>query len=141
MATIARIFFAAALGMLPTNCLAASTHELQAIDKALEACIESDGSNAGMKICTDKALKNADALLNVVYQKFSGELSSEDGQETLTRLKTAQLAWIPFRDAQCQLAAAEMLSGTGEGLIALGCHHKMTVDRIKELEAQFDVER
>ncbi len=141
MSAIAKTLVIAALGLLPTLCLAASTNELQAIDRSQEACISDDGSNMGMKMCTDKALKNADALLNVVYQKVSGELSSEEGQETLNRLKTAQRAWIPFRDAQCQLAAAEMLGGTGESLVALGCHYRMTVDRIKELEAQFDVER
>jgi uncharacterized protein YecT (DUF1311 family) len=119
---------------------AASTNELQAIDRAQEACINDDGSNSGMKICTNEALKDADALLNVVYQKFSGELSTQDEQETLTRLKIAQRAWIPFRDAQCQLSAAQMLGGTGESLAILSCHYKMTVDRIKELEAQFDAE-
>ncbi len=140
MPNVSMIAFICALGLLPSMCLAASTNELQTIDRAQEACIEADGSNSGMKICTDKALKNADALLNVVYHKFSRTLSSEDDPETLNRLKTAQRAWIPFRDAQCQLAAAEMLGGTGESLVALGCHYKMTVDRIKQLEAQFDVE-
>ena len=140
MPKVTMIALVSVLGLLPTVCLAASSNELQAIDRAQEACIEEDGSNSGMKICTDKALKNADALLNVVYQKFSRTLSSEEDPETLNRLKTAQRAWIPFRDAQCQLEAAAMLGGSGESLVALGCHYRMTVNRIKELEAQFDVE-
>ena len=124
----------------PAASFAASTNELQAIDKALEACIETDNSNSGMKICTREALNDADALLNAVYQKVNGTLAASDEQETITRLKTAQRAWIVFRDAQCQLSGAQMLGGTGEQLVVLGCHYKMTTDRINELEAQFEQE-
>ena len=120
--------------------LAASTNELAAIERAQEACIAADESNAGMRQCTDAALRDADDLLNSAYQKISADLTGRGETETLTRLKTAQRAWIPFRDAQCSLASAQMLGGTGEPVIQLSCHYKMTVDRVKQLEEQFDSE-
>ena len=57
------------LQMSPSQ--AASTNELQAIDRAQEACITDDGSNSGMKICTNEALKDADEMAGKMRMKKS----------------------------------------------------------------------
>jgi uncharacterized protein YecT (DUF1311 family) len=110
--------------------------ELARIEARLDACMKVDGSNSGMKQCTSSAYQAADKILNETYQQLSKSWSAGDSDsvERKKRLVAAQRAWVAFRDADCSLQASDMLGGTGEGLIVLGCLYKATSDRAKQLE-------
>src|SRR5882672_3732318 len=64
------------------------------IDKALEACVEKDGSNAGIIDCTGKAYQAWDKELNKNYGALMRKLKPAQKEA----LKAAQLGWIKQRD-------------------------------------------
>jgi uncharacterized protein YecT (DUF1311 family) len=64
------------------------------IDKALEACVEKDGSNAGIIECTGKAYQAWDKELNKNYGALMRKLKPAQKEA----LKAAQLGWIKQRD-------------------------------------------
>jgi uncharacterized protein YecT (DUF1311 family) len=66
------------------------------IDKALEACIDKNGSTAGMVECTDKAYAAWDKELNKNYGEMMRALKPAQ-KETL---RLAELEWIKYRDLQ-----------------------------------------
>src|SRR5882672_12952071 len=66
------------------------------IDKALDACIEKNGSTAGMVECTDKAYAAWDKELNKNYGELMRALKAPQ-KETL---KSSELEWIKYRDAE-----------------------------------------
>ena len=75
--------------------------------------------------------RKADAQLNVAYGKAKAALDAE-GQ---AKLKTAQRAWIVFRDAQADLEAdTAARGGTMAPLIACTTKKQLTEDRTSELE-------
>ena len=64
------------------------------IDKTLEACIDKNGSTAGMVKCTDEAYAAWDKELNKNY----GELMRQLKPQQKEALRLAQLEWIKQRD-------------------------------------------
>lgn len=123
--------------------------EAAKIEKALDSCLSEAVSNFDMGECSSQKYKSADALLNRVYkarvaalnkeaqaEKGAGPLESF-GEETLKRLVKAQKAWIAFRDAECDLAGAEMLHGGGEALLVSGCLAEITLERAVKLGEAF----
>src|SRR5260370_16357035 len=66
------------------------------IDKALDACIDKNGSTAGMVECTDKAYAAWDKELNKNY----GELMRALNPKQKEALRLAQLEWIKYRDLE-----------------------------------------
>lgn len=119
------------VSLVTTNSFAAST----------EKCDKNDESTIGMKMCAGSDFNDADAQLNLEYKKIVKNLkqdpSDEYNKEILNRLVKAQKAWIAFRDAECDLQATEMLGGTGEGLVTLGCLQNLTQKRTAELKDFF----
>lgn len=93
---------------------------------------ECNGSTYDMRICLDTQLQKADKELNAVY-KQALNVTKQFDVEVQERLVKAEKAWIPFRDASCELEAAQMLGGTGETVIQLGCLVDKTQKRTKEL--------
>ena len=66
------------------------------IDKALDACIDKNGSTAGMVECTDKAYAAWDKELNKNY----GELMRALNPKQKEALRLSQLEWIKHRDLE-----------------------------------------
>lgn len=66
------------------------------IDKALDACIEKDGSTAGTVQCTDKAYAAWDKELNKNYGQLILKLKPPQKEA----LRSAQLEWIKQRNAE-----------------------------------------
>ncbi len=69
------------------------------IDKAEEACIDKDGSTAGMTDCAEKAYVSWDRELNRNYNALSKKLSPRDREV----LKAAQKKWLEYRDQEFKL--------------------------------------
>ena len=101
-----------------------------------------DSSNAGMNQCTSVAIAAADKVLNSWYQADSKVwigTDEPDASERKKRVLNAQRAWIAFRDAECQLQAASMLGGSGEGLAGGMCLYELTRQRIGQLDNDLEM--
>ena len=85
-----------------------------------------------MNMCWGNQYKAADAQLNSVYRDFTSKLSPEESAQ----LKAAQLAWIKFRDANCEFVADAYKGGTIRPMIAAMCLADVTTARTTELKAQ-----
>ena len=75
--------------------------------------------------------KKADAALNRIYAQVLAKLD-EEGQ---TKLKTAQRAWVVFRDAQAEVDADEMRGGSAARGLRAASLTEATRQRTQELKA------
>ncbi len=80
------------------------------------------------------ALKDADRQLNTVYNKLRTRL----GPESRARLQAAEEAWIRFRDRECAFIGAPTSGGSIHGMIVAQCQARLTLVRVKDLEAQLN---
>lgn len=115
-----RVFLSACLAVLATAPVA----------KAQE-CDRNDDSQQMMTICAGADLATADAKLNTTYQSVLGE--ADDKGKTL--LKTAQRAWVAFRDAECAYSTQASEGGSIHPMEVSQCLTKLTENRIKQLAA------
>jgi uncharacterized protein YecT (DUF1311 family) len=99
---------------------------------------ENAQTTAEMRDCAGKEYEAADAELNKVYQQLMSKLDTEGHQ---TALKEAQLAWIKFRDANCDFESYLNRGGTIYPIVNTGCQTGMTINRTKELQEMLKAER
>jgi uncharacterized protein YecT (DUF1311 family) len=97
-----------------------------------------------MNFCADKDYQAADKALNAAYAKALKYVRSRDieppydAKSFENALKTAQRAWVTYRDADCKdLVAQEWSGGTGTTSAILGCMTGKTLQRTKELKEIF----
>jgi len=90
------------------------------------------GSNTQFELnqCAARARDKADAELNKVYR----ELIKDAGTTERAKLRAAQLAWIKFRDAQCDYESVGNKGGSIYPMVSSFCLAKVTTARIKELQ-------
>ncbi|MCJ2140428.1 lysozyme inhibitor LprI family protein [Methylobacterium sp. E-066] len=89
--------------------------------------------------CADRDFKAADRRLNEAYRQALGRIDTAglppEGQRAYRQaLQDAQRKWIPFRDAECELARFDAYGGTMATMIGIGCLTKQTEGRIKDLQ-------
>jgi uncharacterized protein YecT (DUF1311 family) len=89
-------------------------------------------SQAEMNMCWGKEYKAADAQLNKTYQDFMSKLDESEK----VQLKSAQLAWLKYRDANCEFVADQYKGGTMRPMIAAICLADVTNARVNELKSQ-----
>ena len=96
--------------LLSASAVCAQEQSTHPIDKTLDACIEKDGSTAGMIQCTDNAYVAWDRQLNKNYADLMRRLKT--GQQAA--LKTAQLQWLKYRDSEFKVSDTiyDTLQGT-----------------------------
>ena len=99
--------------------------------KKSEPCADAQ-TQADMTICWGNQYKAADAKLNQVYRQFTAKLDDEEKAQ----LKTAQTAWLKYRDANCEFVGDQYKGGTMRPMIAAICLTDVTDSRTKELTAQ-----
>lgn len=92
------------------------------------------GTQAEMNDCAGKEYKTADAALNRMYQQLLAKLEPEEK----TRLKTAQTAWIKYRDTNCDFVADQYKGGTIRPMIYALCLAGVTRNRTAELKNQIE---
>ena len=83
-----------------------------------------------MRDCAGKEYMEADAELNSVYRQLASKLETEGHRAAL---KAAQLAWIKYRDANCEFESYLNRGGTIYPVVYESCRARMTVDRTREL--------
>jgi uncharacterized protein YecT (DUF1311 family) len=108
---------------LPVLLFAAPGHAKGVCDNAQD--------QSTMNQCAEDDYKVSDAALNRAYQKQMKALDAP----SLALLKTAQRAWIAFRDGECKYQAAENEGGSIYPLVYFGCLNRLTKDRTKQIEA------
>jgi uncharacterized protein YecT (DUF1311 family) len=89
-------------------------------------------TQAEMTQCAGKAYKAADAVLNQVYPKLVAMLDDEEKAQ----LKTAQEAWLKYRDANCEFVADQFKGGTMRPMMYALCLEDVTKKRTSELREQ-----
>ena len=87
-------------------------------------------STVEQKQCARQEFDKADAELNRAYQQLTGKLEDAEEKE---KLKTAQQAWLKFRDAECDFESFQNRGGTIYGLIYVSCQTSLTIERAKGL--------
>lgn len=110
-----------------------------------EACMAADGGNystVAMMECISAETAVWDRFLNAEYRQTLASFEAMDAAETgpanarrVEALRTAQRAWIAFRDAECGLAYAVWGAGSMRMLDGAGCFKRMTAERTLELRA------
>lgn len=75
-------------------------------------------------------LQKADRQLNDVYKKLLA-VTSADWKAKLTQ---AQLAWITFRDRECEFETIATVGGSIHGMMVANCQTRLTLQRVGELE-------
>ena len=85
-----------------------------------------------MTQCAAEAYKAADKVLNQVYQQLVAKLDDEEKAQ----LKEAQVAWLKYRDTNCDFVADQYKGGTMRPMIYAGCLEDVTKKRTTELREQ-----
>lgn len=99
--------------------------------KAYDECIESsNGVTINLRKCANDELQRQDMRLNRLYKKLLGA-TEPSGRE---KLKSAQFAWIQFRDRQCEFEASSEQQGSMVPLLITSCHMDFTIRRANEIE-------
>ena len=88
-----------------------------------------------MKMCSATKYKQADDELNNVYRQLMSKLD-DDGYKT--SLKTAQQAWLKYRDNNCDFESYLNRGGSIYSVVVSDCMTSMTNSRTKELKAQIE---
>jgi len=89
-------------------------------------------TQADMNICWGNEYKKADAALNKTYQQLVAMLD----EEQKLQLKTAETAWLKYRDTHCEFVADQYKGGSIRPMIAAICLADVTNNRATELKNQ-----
>jgi len=96
-----------------------------------------------MNLCYGKQYSKADTHLNTVYRDQIKRLSAGSPQdqkqnESIQRLKSAQRAWITYRDLHCSIARDQYEGGSMAPMVWSMCMETVTEHRIEELSAAYN---
>jgi uncharacterized protein YecT (DUF1311 family) len=106
------------------------------IDKALDACIEKNGSTAGMTQCTETAFTAWDKELNRSYGEFMRQLKPAQKEA----LRLSQLEWIKYRDLEFKFIDAMYDSFEGTMYIPMRVDARLEVVKKRALELKHYLE-
>ncbi len=90
-----------------------------------------------MNRCAYEAWMSADAALNETYA-WAMERAKSMSDATAEALRTAQRAWIPYRDAACEAEGIIYEGGTIQPLILFTCKEHLTRQRTEEMRAVYE---
>jgi len=99
---------------------------------------------AEMTYCAGVDYEDADKELNQLWPQVVAAAKERDEYvadqaksmgvpTTFQALRTAQRAWLKFRDAQCEYEAYEAFGGTAQSMIGSLCLAQVTRERIYQL--------
>lgn len=108
------------------------------IDKQLKACVNQDGSTAGIVNCYNMAYACYDKELNRIYQRLLAN-SKRDTHQKET-LKTAQGAWLAYRDKMNAASETWFQKETGTILLIEDAERAVSLvdDQVKRLSSLDD---
>ena len=121
-----------ALAILSAVCLLPFSSPAAQKQRQAQPC-ENAPSQYEASECAHKEYVAADAELNRVYNQLAAKL---EDPEQRAQLKAAELAWIKYRDANCEFEGLFYKGGTMRPMIESFCKAGMTNARAKELREQ-----
>lgn len=125
-----KLFFVLASVLLLATVSIAQDQARHPIDKTLEACIDKNGSTAGMVECTDKAFGEWDKELNKNYGALMSALKAKQKEA----LRIAQLEWIKYRDLQFKFIDSVFDTLDGTMYIPMRISSRMALIKKRALE-------
>jgi len=99
---------------------------------AAAAACDDPQTQAEITICATGSAKDADAALNAAYRQVMARLANDDRE----RLRSAQRAWITFRDKECAFRSGPYDGGSIQGTVLASCISALTNERVSHLLAQ-----
>jgi len=99
---------------------------------------DSATTQAELTECSAQAYQSADDELNEAYQVLVDQLSSNSA--SLEKLRTAQRAWIGFRDAECAFESSAVEGGSAQPMVRNGCLEALTEARTETLREHAECE-
>lgn len=116
--------------VLATVCLLSNTQVM-----AADSC-DDPQTQAAMNQCALNNYKDENTLLNQTYQSLRSQLTTQEKSQ----LKSAQLAWISYRDKSCEFTTRNSVGGSIHSLEKNLCLSQMTAVRRGELELELEIE-
>jgi uncharacterized protein YecT (DUF1311 family) len=80
--------------------------------------------------CQAREYKRADAALNAVYKQLMAKVDDAGERNSF---KASQLAWIKYRDANCEFESYLNKGGTMYSMVYDGCLTALTEERTRHL--------
>lgn len=91
-----------------------------------------------MNHCAYLGWMQADEDLNETYG-WAMDVANRYGETVATALRTAQRAWIPYRDAACEAEGIMYEGGSIQPLIIFTCKEHLTRQRTEEMRAVYEM--
>lgn len=88
--------------------------------------------------CTAEQFKVIDARLNSLYSQINRDIARDT--VGVDKLKTAQQAWIKYRDLHCEAARHQAARASMAPMIWADCMTGVTLNRIEELKFAYPVQ-
>lgn len=107
-----------------------NTANKQIVEKETEC--DNPITQAAMNYCANLSAQAADKELNRVYRQLRKKIKGTKGEQ---KLINAQLAWIKFRDSDCDFAISPYQGGSIVPLIYANCLERNTKQRTEELNS------
>jgi uncharacterized protein YecT (DUF1311 family) len=124
------------LGLLSLVFVGVMAGQLNAQNKPTVDCTNPTTQMA-MNTCAGQAAKASDQQLNVAYKKVQQSYRGSDSKEyrdlRLNNLTNAQLAWIKYRDTNCEWQSSKYSGGSMAPMVYSSCIDRLTQQRTQEL--------
>jgi uncharacterized protein YecT (DUF1311 family) len=114
----------------PAMTIAGTTPDLSEMRLVQKLNCNNPQTQAAINECTKLSDQNADKKLNQVYQQLLSTLERSRKQ----KLIAAQLAWIKFRDSNCEFERSRYEGGSIAPSIYFGCLGNITKLRTQQLQ-------
>lgn len=114
----------------PTMTIAGTTPDLPEMRLVQKLNCNNPQTQSAINECTKLSYQNVDKKLNQVYQQLLPTLESSRKQ----KLIAAQLAWIKFRDTNCEFERSRYEGGSIAPTIYFGCLRNTTKLRTQQLQ-------
>ena len=103
---------------------------------AMVTCARAGNSQSQIELTQQSVeeYRASDRKLNAVYSRLAAKLSPASKES----LQTAQLAWIRFRDQECEFESINTVGGSIHSMMVNVCLGRFTNQRIKDIERQLN---
>lgn len=88
--------------------------------------------------CYGEQFRKADSHLNKVYASLLKQMQSQKRETAIQELKTAEKAWLRYRDLHCEAARYEYEGGSMSPMVWAQCMAMTTEHRIDEIKAAYE---
>ncbi|MGF2038361.1 MAG: lysozyme inhibitor LprI family protein [Nostoc sp. CmiVER01] len=114
----------------PTMTIAGTTPDLREMRLVQTVNCNNPQTQIAINECAKLSYQKADKRLNQVYQQLLPTLETSRKQ----KLIAAQLAWLKFRDTNCEFERSRYEGGSIAPTIYFNCLENLTKRRTQELE-------